>query len=164
MSVVSTVVNKDWIVAEFIKLADAERWMAGGTGPNPKTPPDETLSCVYHEMSAADERHCQALKTIAARYGYVPVRTEGGGIGEALGRLKDKFSSLGSDSIERLVADISAKAEAIHRYTAWVNVFESMGDSVSGEELTAIVADEQLHLETLHSALTRLIEKAACGI
>jgi hypothetical protein len=161
MSVASTVVNKDWLVAELIKLVDAERGMAGGTGPNPKTPPHETLSCVYHEMSAADERHGEAIKTIATRYGYVPVRAEGGSISEAFGRLKDRFSALGSDPIERLIADLLAKSEAIHRYIAWVHVFDLVGDNESGQELAAILTEEQLHLETLQAALNRLMEDAA---
>ena len=62
MSVALAVVNQDWAVTQLVKLVDAERSMAGGTGPNPKTPPHESLSCVYYEMSAADERHAQAIK------------------------------------------------------------------------------------------------------
>jgi hypothetical protein len=119
------------------------------------------LSCVYHEMAAADERHAQTIKTIATRYGYTPVRGEGGGIGEAFGRLKDRLAALGTDPIERLIADLSLKAEAVHRYTAWIQVFEAAGDSASAEELGAIVADEHVHQDALQSALNRLVDQAA---
>jgi hypothetical protein len=161
MTVATPAVNKDWVVAELIKLVDAERWIAGGTGPQPKTPPHETLTCVYHEMAAADERHVEAIKTIATRYGYVPVRDSGGGIGEAIGRLKDRFAAIGSSPIDRLVGDLMAKAEAVHRYTAWAQVFETMGDTRSGEELARITAEEQVHIDTLQTVLNRLIEEAA---
>ena len=161
MSAASTGINKNWVVAEITKLVDAEQYMAGGTGPNPKTPPHEMLSCVYHEMSAADERHVQVLKTIATRYGYVPVRGEGGGIGEAIGRLRDRFTALGSDPIERLIGDLLLKAEAVHRYTAWIQVFETAGDSTSAQELAAILAEEHVHMDALQSGLNRLVEEAA---
>ncbi len=161
MTVASPVVNKDWVVAELVKLIDAEYWIAGGAGPTSKTPPHESLSCVYHEMAAADERHAEAIKTIAARYGYVPVRGGGGGIGEAIGRLKDQFAAIGSDPIDRLMADLLAKAEAVHRYTAWAQVLETMGDVTSGEELAAIIAEEQVHLQTLQNVLIHLIEERA---
>lgn len=149
MTVASPAINKTWVVAELVKLIDAEYCIAGGAGPNSKTPPHESLSCVYHEMAAADERHAEEIKTIATRYGYVPVKGTGGGIGEAFGRLKDTFAALGSDPIDRLMGDLLAKAEAIHRYEAWAQVFEAIGDNASGEELMAIRAEEQLHLDTL---------------
>ena len=161
MTVASPGMNQDWVVAELVKLVEAEYCMAGGTGPNPKTPPHESLSCVYHEMAAADERHAETIKTIATRYGYVPVRGGGGGIGEAFGRLKDRFAALGTAPIERLMGDLLAKAEAIHRYTAWAQVFETMGDSASSDELAAITAEEQVHLDTLQSVLNRLVEDGA---
>jgi hypothetical protein len=161
MTVASPVINQNWVVAELVKLVDAEYCTAGGTGPNPKTPPHESLSCVYHEMAAADERHAETIKTIATRYGYVPVRGGGGGIGEAFGRLRDQFAALGSGPIDRLMGDLLAKAQAIHRYTAWAQLFETMGDSTSRDDLAAITAEEQVHLDALQTVLNRLVEEAA---
>jgi bacterioferritin (cytochrome b1) len=79
-------------------------------------------------------------------------RSMAGGIGAR--------SEIGSNPIERLLVDMSAKAEAIHRYTAWVHALESTGDAASGNEMATILADEQVHLDALQAGLDRLIEQA----
>jgi hypothetical protein len=160
MAVATMMINKTWVVSELMKLVEAERSMAGGIGARSETPPDESLSFVYHEISTADERHAQIIETIATRYGFTPSRGASGGIGEALGRLKERFAAIGSNPIERLLVDMSAKAEAIHRYTAWVHALESTGDAASGNEMATILADEQVHLDALQAGLDRLIEQA----
>jgi bacterioferritin (cytochrome b1) len=154
------IINRTWVVAELLKLVEAERSMAGGIGARSETPPDESLSFVYHEIATADERHAEAIETIATRYGLNPSRNPSGGFGEAIGRLKDRFAALGSHPIERLLADMSVKAEAIHRYSAWVHAFEAAGDAASAGEIAAILADEQVHRDALQAGLDRLIEQA----
>jgi hypothetical protein len=161
MPVASPAISKEWVVGKLLKLIDAERSMAGSIGQNAKTPPHEVLSCLYHEISAADEGHAEAIKIIAARYGYIPVRTERSSIGDTIGRLKERFTALGSDSSERLIGDLLPKAEAIYRYTAWVQIFKAMGDTASADELTSILADEQAHRDTLQVALNKLVEERA---
>jgi hypothetical protein len=160
---VATAVNSTWIVTELMKLHDAERALSDCAKARAEGPPDEALGVVYHEISAADERHAAAIETIATRYGYTPSRGTSTGIGEALGRLKEKVVGLGSDPMERMAADLRAKAEAIHWYTAWIHTFEVIGDTKSGQELSAVLAEEQAHRDALQGGFNRLVEQSAQG-
>jgi hypothetical protein len=154
-------VNNGWIVSELIRLLVAERTMSETARIRGESPPDPSLAIVYHEIASADEDHAVAIETIATRYGHTPARDAGGGIGGALGRLKDKVVGLGNSPIDLLAADLAAKASAIHWYAAWVHVFEGTGDVESGRELAKILADEEAHREALRLALVRLVEHGA---
>ena len=93
------------------------------------------LSVLYHEIAAADERHAAIVEKIAVRYGHTPSPTSGGGIGQALGHLRDKFVGLGSDGLDQLMLDVTAKAQSVHWHAAWVHAFGAIGDSESAREL-----------------------------
>jgi hypothetical protein len=157
-------IDRVWIAQELVKGIDAERSLATDAKARANSPPDAVLSVLYHEIAAADERHATIVETIAARYGHTPSQaTGGGGIGRALGQLRDKFVGLGSDVWDRLILDVTAKAQSVHWLTAWAHAFEAIGDSESAHELSAILAEEQAHRDALQQGLNRVIEQHARG-
>ena len=93
----ATTIKRDWIAAEFSKGIDAEQALMDNARLRAESPPDPALGVLYHEIATADERHRAIVETIATRYGHVPSRSMAGGIGETLGRLKDKVGEMGSD-------------------------------------------------------------------
>jgi hypothetical protein len=121
------------------------------------------MSVLYYEIAAADERHATIVETIATRYGHTPSQAAGGGIGEALGHLRDKFVGLGSDALDQLILDVTAKARSVHWHTAWVHVFGVIGDSDSARELAAVLSEEQAHRDALQQGLNRMVEQRARG-
>lgn len=154
-------VDREWIGAEFSKGIDAERSLAGHAKTRADSPPDPTLGVLYHEIAAADERHIVVVEKVATRYGHTPSRDVGGGVGETLNRLKDKVVGISSGPLDFLSRDLTSKAEAIHWYIAWIHTFEAIGDAESAKELTAVLAEEQTHLEALQQAFNRLLEQHA---
>jgi len=159
-------INREWIAAEFSKGIEAERSLAAAAKERAEAPPEPAMSVLYHEIAAADERHAKAVETVAIRYGYTPSRSSmAGGLGETLGRLKDKVaeSVIGSSALEVLSHDLAAKANAIHWYTAWIHAFESIGDTESARELAAILTEEKSHQAALQEGLSRLVEHGARG-
>ena len=88
-------IDRARIAAEFAKDCDDERSLMAEAGARAESPPDPTLGVVYHEIAAADERHAAIVETIAIRYGHTPSRAVAGGIGETLGRLKEKVGEIG---------------------------------------------------------------------
>src|SRR5262245_52004611 len=110
----ATICNRDWIAAEFSKGIDAIQALLDEAKARAQAPPDASLAVVYHEIAAADERHRAIVETIATRYGHTPSRSVAGGIGETLGRLKERVSEIGSSPMERVAHDLAAKANAIH--------------------------------------------------
>jgi hypothetical protein len=145
----SSPVNRPWIASELVKLLDIERGLADGAKARADSPPDPTLGVAYREIAAADERHAAAVETIATRYGHTPVRGVGRGVGEALGRLKEKVGELGSGPLDRLARDLAAKAEATHWLVPWVGTLEALGDDASARDLPAVLAEEQSHRDAL---------------
>jgi hypothetical protein len=126
-------------------------------------PPDPTLAVLYHEIAAADERHRSIVETIATRYGHTPSRSVTGGIGETLGRLKERVSEIGSSALQLLGHDLTAKANAIHWSTAWVQAFQAIGDAESARELAAVLTEEKAHRDALQEGLNRLVTQGAMG-
>ena len=98
----ATTINRDWIAAEFSKGIEAEQALMEEARARAESPPDAELGVLYHELAIADERHRLIVETIATRYGYTPSRTLAGGIGETLGRLREKVGSLGSSPLQRI--------------------------------------------------------------
>ena len=125
-------IDRVWIAADLVKGIDAERSLAFDAQSRADSPPDAALSVLYHQIAAADERHAAIVEKIAVRYGHTPCATSSGGIGQALGHLRDKFAGLGSDALEQLLLDVTAKAQSVHWHSAWVHAFEAIGDSESG--------------------------------
>jgi hypothetical protein len=159
----SAAIDRDWIGAEFAKGIDLERALASNAKARAECPPEPTFGVLYCEIAAADERHVAAVEKIATRYGRVPSRSVSGGVGETLGRLKDKVAGIGATPLDCLSHDLEAKAGAIHWHTAWVYTFEAIGDSDSSRELAAILTEEQTHLEALQQGLNRLVAQHAMG-
>ena len=91
----TTAIDRAWIASEFLKIVDSERSLATDAKARAESPPMPALAVLYHEIADQDERHVAVLKTIATRYGHTPTRSTGGGVGEALTRLKDKVVTLG---------------------------------------------------------------------
>ena len=156
-------VNRTWIASELVKLVAIERALADGARARADSPPDPSLGVVYGEIAAADERHVAAIETIATRYGHTPTLGVGGGVGEALGRLKEKVGELGSGPLDRLARDLAAKAEATHWLVAWVGTLQALGDDASAREVAAVLAEEQRHRDALQAGLNRLVEAVARG-
>ncbi len=154
-------INRDWIAAEFSKGIDAEHALEVDATATASSPPDPSLGVLYHEIAAADGRHRLIVETIATRYGYNPSRGVTTGIGGTLGRLKDKFSELGSSPQQRLEHDLAAKASVIHWCTAWVQAFQTIGDAESARELAAVLTEEKSHHDALQEGLNRLVTKGA---
>jgi len=160
MAIASTV-NRAFIAAEFSKGIDAEQAMLDEAKARAQAPPEASMGVLYGELAAADERHRLIIETIATRYGHTPSRSVAGGIGETLGRLKDKVSEIGTSPLQRLGHDLACKANAIHWSTAWVQVFQSIGDAESARELAAVLTEEKSHRDALQEGLNRLLLQGA---
>jgi hypothetical protein len=158
-----TTINRDWIAAEFSKGIDAEQALMDNARLRAESPPDPTLGVLYHEIAVADERHRAIVETIATRYGHVPSRSVAGGIGETLGRLKEKVGEMGSIPLQRLGHDLVHKANAIHWYTAWIQTYQAIGDAESSRELAAILIEEKAHRDALQEGLNRMVIQGATG-
>jgi hypothetical protein len=156
-------IDRAWIATQITKGIDAERSLATDAKTRADSPPDPILSVLYHEIAAADERHASVVETIAARYGHTPLASTGGGIGKALGQLRDKFVGVGSDALDQLILDVTAKAQSVHWHTAWVHAFGAIGDSESARELSVVLSEEAAHRDILQQALNRLVEQRASG-
>jgi len=156
-------INRAWIAEEFSKGIDAEQELLEESKARAQDPPEPDLGVLYHEIAAADERHLKIVETIATRYGHTPKRNVTGGIGEALGRIKEKVGEIGSSPLQRVSRNLEAKANAIHWCTAWVQAFQTVGDAESGRELAAVLTEEKAHRDALQEALNRMVTKGALG-
>jgi len=154
-------INRAWIAAEFSKGIEAEQLMKDDARSRAESPPDPALAVLYSEIATADERHLTIIETIATRYGHTPTRSVAGGIGETLGRLKEKVGELGSTPMQRLSRDLMDKANAIHWCTAWVQAFQAIGDEESARELAAILTEEKAHRDALQEGLNRMVTHGA---
>jgi len=153
----ATTINRDWIAAEFSKGIEAEQSLMEEAKARAESPPDPGLGVLYHEIAAADERHRAIVETIATRYGHTPSRSVAGGIGETLGRLKEKVGEIGCTPMQRLSHDLMAKANSIHWCQAWVQAFQAIGDAESARELAAILTEEKAHRDALQEGLNRMV-------
>ena len=161
-TVTAGTINRDWIQAEFAKGIDAEEELSTEAKGRSDSPPDPSLSVLYHEIAVADAKHRDVVEAIATRYGHTPTKN-GGGIGEALSRLKDKVASMGSSPVALIGHDLGLKANAIHWYTAWISTFKALGDAPSAGELETVLKEELTHRDALQQALNRLVERGARG-
>ncbi len=118
---------------------------------------------VYHEIAEADDRHRAVVETIAVRYGHTPSRSLTGGIGEAIGRFKEKVGEMGTRPQEKVAHDLATKADAIHWYDAWIHAFEEIGDDQSARELAAVCTEEKAHRDALQQWLNRIVARGARG-
>jgi hypothetical protein len=153
--------NRSWIAGEFSKGIDAERDLIEEARARAASPPDPSLGVVYHEISAAAERHLTIVETIATRYGHTPSRSLAGGIGETLGRLRDKVGALATTSLQLIGNDLALLANAIHWSTAWIQAFESLGDAESARELSALLVEQKAHRDALQAGLNRMVLQGA---
>jgi hypothetical protein len=80
-----------------------------------------------------------------------------------LGHLKDRIAELGSNTLDQMILDVTAKAQSVHWYDAWIHAFGAIGDPDSARELSAVLAEEQAHRDALQSGLNRMVEQAARG-
>ena len=156
-------IDRDWISKEFSRGIDAEKELLEDAKARAESPPDPSLGVLYHEIAAADERHRAIIETIATRYGHVPARSVAGGIGETLGRLKDKVSEIGSSPMQLISHDLNMKANAVHWSTAWVQAFEAIGDAESARELSAVLTEQKSHCVALQDGLNRMVLRGASG-
>jgi len=159
----STQIDRDWISKEFSRGIDAEKGLLDDSRARSESPPDPSLGVLYHEIAAADERHRAIVETIATRYGHVPARSVAGGIGETLGRLKDKVSELGSSPLQMISHDLNMKANAVHWTSAWVLAFEAIGDTQSARELSVVLTEQKSHCVALQDGLNRMVLRGATG-
>jgi hypothetical protein len=157
-------IDRAWIGSELAKGIDAERSLALDAKTRADSPPDAFLSILYHEIAAADQRHATIVETIAARYGQIPSEAIVGGIGRALGHLKNRVIGAGWEVCDQLIDDMAAKARSIHWHAAWVHALEAVGDSQSARELSAVLAEEESHRDALQQGLHRLVEQHARGV
>ena len=148
--------------AEFSRGIDAEKDLLDDARARSESGPDPSLGVLYHEIAAADERHRAIIETIATRYGHVPARSVAGGIGETLGRLKDKVSEMGSSPMQLISHDLNMKANAVHWCTAWVLAFEAIGDAESGGTFV-VLTEQKSHCVALQDGLNRMVLRGASG-
>ena len=156
-------INRAWIASEFSKGIDAVQALIDEAKARAESPPDPSLGVLYHEIAAAEERHRAIVETIATRYGHTPSRSVAGGIGETLGRLKDRVSEMGSTPLRNLGHDLAVKANAIHWCIAWVQAFQAIGDAESARELAAVLTEERAHRDALQEGLNRLVTQGSMG-
>jgi rubrerythrin len=159
-TVTNASLNRDWIAEEFAKGIAAEEALSAEAQSRSDAPPDPSLSVLYQEIARADAKHRKIVEAIATRFGHTPNKA-GGGITEAIARLKDKFASMGSSPIELLGHDLASKANAIHWYSAWVSTFKAVGETAFAAELEGILEEEISHRDALQQALNRLVERGA---
>jgi len=157
----ATTVQRDWIATEFSKGIEAEQSLIDEARSRADAPPDPALQVLYNEIATADERHRGIVETIATRYGHTPTHSVAGGIGETLGRLKEKVGEIGSTALQKVSHDMAAKANAIHWYTAWIAAFEAIGDAESARELAAVLTEEKAHRDALQEGLNRMVTQGA---
>jgi hypothetical protein len=155
--------NRAWIASQFSKGIDAVQALIDEAKARAESPPDPSLGVLYHEIAAAEERHRAIVETIATRYGHTPSRSVAGGIGETLGRLKDRVSETGWTPLRRLGHDLAVKANAIHWCIAWVQAFQAIGDAESARELAAVLTEEKAHRDALQEGLNRLVAQGSMG-
>jgi len=160
MATASTI-NRAWISTQFSKGIDAEQALLEEAKARAASPPDPSLGVLYHEIASADERHRTIVETIATRYGHTPSRSVAGGIGETLGRLKEKVSEMGATPHQLVSHDLAVKANAIHWCTAWVQAFEGIGDAESARELAVVLTEEKAHRDALQEGLNRMVLQGA---
>lgn len=156
-------VDRDWIAAELLKIADAERALATEAKARAATPPTPELGVVYHEIAEREDGHALVAETVAARYGGTPTRFAGTGVGETLGRLKDKVVALGAGPIDVLRRDLAARADAVEWIKVWTRTLEDVGDVESGRALAAVSAAHETHRDALEEGLRRLVGRRAAG-
>ncbi len=156
-------IDRAWIAAELAKGVEAERVLAADAKARAESPPDPALSVLYHEIAAADERHAVAVETIAARYGHNPSKSSAGGIGQALGHIKDKIAGIGTTPLDQMVQDMIEKDRSIHWQAAWVHTLTALGDGDSARELTTVLTEEQAHRDALQAGFNRSLEQKAKG-
>jgi hypothetical protein len=157
----ATTMNRSWIADEFSKGVDAERVLIEEARAHAESPPDPSLGVVYHEITAAAERHLSTVETIATRYGHTPSRSLAGGIGETLGRLRDKVGALSTTPLQQVGHDLASLANAIHWTTAWIQAFENLGDAESARELSALLVEQKAHRDALQGGLNRMVLQGA---
>lgn len=157
------VVDRPWVASEFAKGIDAEKEMCRNAKARVDAPPEPALGVLYSQIAEADERHTSVVETVAVRYGHTPGQGLAGGIGQAIGHLKDTVASIGSSAMERVGHDLASKANAIHWYGAWVHTFEALGDTESARELASILTEEKSHRDALQEVLNRLVEHGSRG-
>ncbi|MDR3634416.1 MAG: hypothetical protein P4L84_11475 [Isosphaeraceae bacterium] len=163
MATANIAIDRDWIASEFSKGIDNEQSLLDEARSRSESPPDPTLGVLYHQIATADERHRGIVETIATRYGHTPSRSVAGGIGETLGRLKDKVNELSTTPLQRLGHDLASRASAIHWYTAWIEAFQRLGDAESAGALAAILTEEKAHRDALQEGLNRMVTQGATG-
>jgi hypothetical protein len=161
MSQANVAMDRDWIANEFSKGIDAERSLAADAQARGDAPPEPALGVLYHEIAEADERHAAIVEKIATRYGHTPSRVVAGGVGRVWSRLKEKITELGLKRLDQLSGELTAKAESIQWYTAWVHTFDTLGDTESARELATVLAEEQAHHKALQEVLNRWVEEGA---
>jgi hypothetical protein len=152
-------IDREWITSELDKGLAAERTLAAEARARAESPPDPTLTLIYHELAVAEDRHRLILETIAIRYGYTPTHdVGGGGLTGTFGWLRGKVTDLGSSPFDRLTYDLVARASSVLWYTAWVHTFQSVGDAESARELAAVLVEKRAHCAVLQGGLNRLVE------
>ncbi len=157
----ATTIDRAWIAEEFSKGIDAVQALWEESKSRAASPPHPTLGVLYHEIANADEHHREIIETIAIRYGHTPARSVAGGIGEALGRLKERVGELGLSPLQRVSHDLMGKANSIHWCTAWVQTFQAIGDAESAQELTNVLVEEKTHRDALQEGLNRMVLRGA---
>jgi hypothetical protein len=156
----STPIDRKWITTELVKGLAAERTLSAEAKGRALAPPHPSLSVIYNELTAAEDRHCTILEIIATRYGHIPT-SNGGGLSDTFGWLKDKVSYLGSSPLERLAYDLEARTASLLWCTGWVHTFEELGDTASAEDLVPVLAGKKTHCDALQGVLDRLTSETS---
>jgi hypothetical protein len=158
---ISAAINRAWIASELLEMVEAEQALFTGAKSRAEAPPSPALAVLYTEIAKQDKQHATVLQTIAVRYGETPSRSAAGGVVQTLGRLRERVANIGADAIDVLRQDLSAKADALYVHAAWAHTLKAIGDEESARDLSAVVAEDQAHLDALLEGLKRLIEERA---
>lgn len=154
-------IDREWVASEFVSGVEQERTLSSEASARAASPPDPSLTVLYHEIAQSDERHAAILEKIATRYGHTPRDFTEGGVGRMLEHLKVQVGELGSEPFEQVWADVAAKGRWIHWLAAWAHAFEALGDQDSARDVSLVMSEEQEHREALQSRLNSLIESRA---
>jgi hypothetical protein len=61
--------------------------------------------------------------------------------------------------LDVLITDVAARVGALYSQTAWVHVFQSLGDEESAHDLSSVLAKHEAHHHALLEGLQRMIER-----
>lgn len=147
-------VDRDWIKKQFGKGIAAEESLIRAEKEHRDHMRVPDAAGIYEQIIRDDEKHLDAMKAIAARYGLQntgPMETVGG----LLGGLKSAMESVvAADPFQTVGDDLMLKSNAINYDYVWGEIFNGIGDEASANEMKQAATDDEGHRRLLVNLLS----------